>query len=487
MDRLNIFQHRKWILILFVHLYSIPCFAQTKIVVLPERSKFVAWCDYESFPYEYRSAFQGVEDALINKEYDPVSYLRSSQILEEAGLCKMPLDKVGYFLSRRFDAPYYMTVRPEVLVNRTTSLVSIAVRLYDSEDNSLIAAAEEASNQMPTNKYDQLAEMAFNRCYKKLERNLPKVNINQSNTQISSPSVSLPASQTVVPQPTSYQNTNMVVDEENYAGALRHALPITKYKKQNAFAVIIGNQAYQHTDIPQADYAKNDALLMKEYLVKSLGYPEGNIIFLKNASLSELNSMLGTKEYSAGMLSARLKGHDEAELFFYFSGHGVSDPETKEAFLVTSDANPTLISLTAYPVNSLYANLGKLSYSSLTIVVESCFSGLTSSGSLFKKASPVTIKPKIQLLSDERTIVMTASASDEIASWYPEKQHSLFTYFLIEGLSSKANSDKKKNEINLQEVQQYTSTMVAQKAANLYNRQQSPSFHGSFEKVLIKY
>ena len=47
---------------------------------------------------------------------------------------------------------------------------------------------------------------------------------------------------------------------------------------------------YSHTDIPNVEYAANDAYAMKEYLIKTLGYRDGNIIVQMDNSKAEFVS-----------------------------------------------------------------------------------------------------------------------------------------------------------------------------------------------------
>ena len=71
---------------------------------------------------------------------------------------------------------------------------------------------------------------------------------------------------------------------------------------ESAIAVIIGNRNYtKHSkDIPNVAYAHNDADAIYEYVTKALGYREGNIFRLKDATQAQLITTFGTEKDHRG-------------------------------------------------------------------------------------------------------------------------------------------------------------------------------------------
>ena len=65
-------------------------------------------------------------------------------------------------------------------------------------------------------------------------------------------------------------------------------------RNPNAVAVVIGISKFENKDIQGVDFARRDAMAMKEYLVKTLGYNEANIteFYDENAELTKLKSFL---------------------------------------------------------------------------------------------------------------------------------------------------------------------------------------------------
>jgi len=95
----------------------------------------------------------------------------------------------------------------------------------------------------------------------------------------------------------------------------------------------------------------------------------------------------------------------------------------------------------------------------VTVVLESCFSGGSQSGSLLKNISPIYISVEKQGLTYENSTVFSSSQGDQISTWYNEKQHGMFTYFFLKGLQGNADLDKN-DEITVKELYEFTNNDV---------------------------
>jgi|GEM_PF-1325603 len=257
----------------------------------------------------------------------------------------------------------------------------------------------------------------------------------------------------------------------------------------DAFAVVIGAAKYR--GIADVEYARNDAEAMHRYLVDAFGFADGNVIVLDDPTIGDFNQYFGTASEPRGQLYnmiARKSG--QYDVFIYYVGHGVPSLKDKRGYLVPSDANPDYIEMNGYPVEQLYANIGKLPARKVTIVLDACFSGETPDmtgkvGSLLKNASAGFVVVPLSKEAPKNAVVMTASSGAQVAAWYPEKKHSLFTYWLLRGLKGEAdkNSDK---SITLSELKQYLGDNVPPIARALYNREQTPEVHGNLDSEILK-
>jgi len=249
-------------------------------------------------------------------------------------------------------------------------------------------------------------------------------------------------------------------------------IPATAMSNPKAVAVVIGNQDYQTRDVPKVEYAQRDAAMVKEYLLKTLGYREENIIYLFNASKAKLEATFGTEADHRGQLFSYIKPN-ESDVFVYYSGHGAPDVENKQGYLVPVDADPAFVRLNGYSLGTFYKNLGKLPARSVTVVVDACFSGGSESGMLVRNASPVFIQVENPALAAQNAIVFTSAGGGQISSWYPEKRHSLFTYFFLKGLSGEADANRDK-KLTIAELNAFINEQVPHLARRLHNREQTP-------------
>jgi len=262
-------------------------------------------------------------------------------------------------------------------------------------------------------------------------------------------------------------------------------LPRARRANPNAIAVVIGNRDYENRDVPSVDYALQDAASMRKYLIESFGFDENNILFLTNATQADFNGIFGTKDDHRARLF-NLVRPNESDVFVFYSGHGAPDLSTEDAYFVPVDCDPSLVRFNGYAMNTLYDNLGKIPYRSLTVVIDACFSGATDRGTLTPQASIVRIRSKGGVLKDPKAMVFTAATGAQIASWYPEQSHGLFTYYFLKGLQGEANADRDRT-LTLAEMQTYLSQEVPYMARRIRNREQNPEVYGDPAKTLLEY
>jgi hypothetical protein len=81
--------------------------------------------------------------------------------------------------------------------------------------------------------------------------------------------------------------------------------------------------------------------------------------------------------------------------------------------------------------------------------------------------------------------VFAAATGSQLASWYPEKGHSLFTYWFLKGLKGEADADKD-GAIALGEMKAYLGENVTYSARRLYGRDQTPEVRGLSDRVLLQ-
>jgi len=256
------------------------------------------------------------------------------------------------------------------------------------------------------------------------------------------------------------------------------------FVSQDAVGVVIGVKNYKHKDVPEVEYALRDVSLVKEYFVNVIGIPKENIIYLENPTQGDFMRVFGTKDDYKGQLYHYVKPN-KSDIFIYYTGHGAPDIETKSAYFVPSDCHPNYVKLNGYSLDLFYENLSKIPARSITVVIDACFSGASERGMLIAKASPLIVTPVTGKFIENMNI-FTSASGDEISSWYPEKRHSLFTYFFLRALQGEADKDKNKS-LSFEEIEDYVKENVSFLARKMYGRKQTPKFIGDRNKIIVRY
>jgi hypothetical protein len=250
-------------------------------------------------------------------------------------------------------------------------------------------------------------------------------------------------------------------------------------------AVLIANRSYSRPGIPEVEFAERDMAEMKRYVTRTMGFDPENIIEEKNATKGTLETLFGTKERPEGKIYNWVRPK-ESRLFIYYVGHGAPGQESGEAFFVPSDADPDYIETTGYPVGLFYSNLKKIPAKETVVVLDTCFSGQTPKGLLFKRVSPAMLKVVQPQSGMEKGVVMASAGADQLSTWYESKQHSLFTYFFIKGLGGEADLNKDK-KVSAGEMETYLADNVPFMARKLSGRNQQPMVEGNKDIILVEF
>lgn len=247
-------------------------------------------------------------------------------------------------------------------------------------------------------------------------------------------------------------------------------------------AVIIGNRNYAASGAPNVDFANRDAQVMKEYLIRTLGYDPTNILYAEDATLSKFNEFFGGERDHRGRLFRFVK-ENTSSVFVYYVGHGAPDLETNDAYFVPVDANPRDLKSNGYRLQTFYDNLAKIPAKKMTVVLDACFSGNSEQGLLFKDISPALVKVKKEFQGPANAVLITSAAVDQVSTWYREKRHSLFTYFFLKGLQGEADANRD-GKITVGEIDAYLKEHVPYMARRLTGTEQQPVVTGNQTDVI---
>ncbi|MEY3404941.1 MAG: hypothetical protein RL161_371 [Bacteroidota bacterium] len=251
-------------------------------------------------------------------------------------------------------------------------------------------------------------------------------------------------------------------------------IPKGSIQRPDAIAVVIGNRDY--TSTKSVDFAINDARIVKEYLINSLGFQEGNILYYENATKGQFEMLFGTEMNEKGKLfNTVMPGF--SDVFVFYSGHGAPGLKDQKGYFVPVECDPNYVEISGFDSNVFYKNLGKLPAKSVTVVLDACFSG----ANVFSNISPIVIKAQAATRPDNINVLGSSSGS-QVSSWYNDKGHGLFTYFFLKSLQDKTISDKNGDgSVSLREIHQVLSDNVRGVpywARRLHGIEQTPTLEG---------
>lgn len=254
--------------------------------------------------------------------------------------------------------------------------------------------------------------------------------------------------------------------------------PQTKMSNPDALAVVIGVENYQY--VPDATYAYNDAEVFREYLAETLGMKRQRIKLATNtkATQAEFTKLLGPNGWLARNI---VKG--KSDVVVYFSGHGIASPDAMSSGILPFDVDPNYS--VGLPTDQLYKDLSAMGARSVTVFLDACFTGQTrSSEMLIANARPIVVRPKASSVPSNVTVISAASGS-QISGAIEEKEHGLFTYYVLKGLGGEADGNKDA-VLKTEELSAYVSSKVQEQAA-LSGREQTPELQGDASRVLVRF
>lgn len=234
-------------------------------------------------------------------------------------------------------------------------------------------------------------------------------------------------------------------------------IPVTNTRNDKAFAVIIANENYQ--SVASVPFALNDGNIFYEYCKKTLGIPDKHIRYVQNATGNQLKAQVT-------WLANITEVFDDAHIIFYYAGHGIPDESSRTAYLLPVDGISTDVT-TGYKLDNLYASLGQMSTANVTIFMDACFSGSKREEGMLASARGVALKAK-NGVPQGNMVVFSAAQGDETAYPNREKQHGMFTYYLLKKLQSTAGN------VTLQDLGDYITTNVRQQSIVLNGKSQTP-------------
>jgi hypothetical protein len=241
------------------------------------------------------------------------------------------------------------------------------------------------------------------------------------------------------------------------------------------WALVIGIEEY--SGLPQVNYAKRDALIVRDYFIKVLGVPEENVVTLidKDATKARIEGFI--KQYLPENVSS------ETTLYVYFAGHGAPDMAKGEPYLVPYDGDTRFIEQTGYNLKSFYQDLNKIKLQRIYIFLDSCFSGVAARASdmLVKGARPALIHVENASIASNTIVALSAADAGQLSNMYPDEKHGLFTYYLLRAFQGEADNNSD-HWVSVKELYEYVKSNVSRVARRM-GAEQTPVIMPSLETL----
>ncbi|MCG5547534.1 caspase family protein [Halorhodospira halochloris] len=209
----------------------------------------------------------------------------------------------------------------------------------------------------------------------------------------------------------------------------------------NVYLFAVGIENYRQA--PDVPFAERSTELFRDLAHHKLGVPDSS----RHISVvTGRDATIGTIDSDLEQMLRRIDEDDT--LIFYYAGHGVPDREGSDAYLLAHDGNPaTYDRFDHLALEHIYQRLEESNAKRVIGFIDACFSGQANPDQyIFEGVAPagrmVREEESIGRLPDNMT-VLTAGTNEQFANAYFERQHRLFSYYLIRGMVE----DKKGDEL----------------------------------------
>ena len=245
------------------------------------------------------------------------------------------------------------------------------------------------------------------------------------------------------------------------ASSVDKNIPENKLKNPKRIALVIGNENYANTLNAEinVDFARQDAYIFRNYAISVMGVQQDNMFFLQDATSGQMK-----REIERVTELLKRIGKD-AELIFYYAGHGLPDEATKIPYLIPVDVDATNLS-SAIKLSEIYQKFSSTGANRITVFLDACFSGGGRSQGLLA-ARGVKIKPQLEIASGNM-VVFSASSGEQSALPYTAEKHGLFTFYLLKKIQESSG------QVTYEQLSNYLKSTVGQESLRKNGKPQDP-------------
>ncbi len=232
---------------------------------------------------------------------------------------------------------------------------------------------------------------------------------------------------------------------------------------RESWALVIGINNYLYA--PKLKYAVSDGKAFAKLLIERYGFKPENVIQLYDDEATKENIM---KAFD------KLRSADvEDRVLFFFAGHGitVSLPDGREkGYILPYDGSDKELITTCISTDQLNEISQLIRAKHVFYIMDACYGGL-----IFGRAAPISSQAVdyVRVISTRRARkALTAGGRDQVVLDTGPGGHSVFTYYLIDGLESMNADLNGDGVITSGEINEYVSPRVTAES----NRTQTPEY-----------
>ncbi|MFO0794522.1 MAG: caspase family protein [Candidatus Brocadiaceae bacterium] len=266
---------------------------------------------------------------------------------------------------------------------------------------------------------------------------------------------------------------------------IRGILPPKQYFEDahiRRYAVVIGISHYKDPKIPDLKYADVDAQAFYDFITSPIGgnFTKENVLLLKNEQATLKNVKIAITDFLK-------KAVDTDFVVIFMACHGEPEPDRpNNLYLLMHDTELDSLPATAYHMENVNTDMKRyVSAKRLIFIADACHSAGITEGAISTRGLSNSINVAISSLKATREGwgIMSASRAGEISleSGQWGGGHGVFTHFLLEGLSGKADLEGNKNGIvTIAEAFDFVEEKVKRATRNA----QHPDIAGNFDNNL---
>lgn len=189
---------------------------------------------------------------------------------------------------------------------------------------------------------------------------------------------------------------------------------VERLKARKNYALIIGAQDYQSDDVAKLDRPVEDAMALRDVLIRDYTFLDDNVTLLKNPTRSQIIEAFDG-------LADKVQSTDN--LLVFYAGHGIWDERLEQGFWLPVDARKD--SKAQWLSNGTIRDyLGAIESKHTLLIADACFSG----GILKERAAFNTSRAMVELYKLPSRKAITSGTLKTV----PDR--SVFLKYLIEGL-----------------------------------------------------